>query len=339
MDSVTQAALGAAVGGLQLGPKLGRRALLLGAAVATVPDLDVLVIPLLDPLVQLTAHRTYTHNVFFITAASLLLAALLNGWRRDIGYRAWLGFCLATIGTAVALDCLTAYGVPLFYPLSDYSVAIASISVVDPVYTVPLLIAVGVALARAWRPSARHWLGWALLVSSAYLALGMVIKLHAHSVFARQLAAEGVSYQRLFIKPTFFNVLLWRGVAETADGYRVGFYSLLDNGARVSFRAYDKGFERLGELSGAPVLRALSRATNGYYQVLAGDQGLLVRDMRYGSGTDWLPPERDRPFVFTYRLRRDGQVWRADLLDSRREPGQEWESVRQLLARIGGEGG
>lgn len=339
MDSITQAALGAAIGGAHLGPRLGRGALALGAAVATVPDLDVLFIPLLDPLTQLTAHRTYTHNVFFLLGAGLLLAALLHAWRRDIGYRAWLAFCLLCLGTAVALDCFTAYGVRLLYPFSDVSVAIGSISVVDPLYTLPLLVAVGAALARPWWPRARRWLGAALLVSSAYLALGLGLKIHAHGVFARQLAAEGVAYQRLFTKATFFNIVLWRGVAETADGYRVAFYSLFDDGAQVVFRDYPKGHELLGELREAPVLRQLSRATDGYYQVLRDERGLQVRDMRYGSGTDWLPPAQDRPFVFTYRLRRQGQDWYADMLETVREPGQEWQSVRRLLARMAGEGG
>ena len=41
MDSLTQATLGAAIGQALLGKKIGGKAAILGAVVATIPDLDV----------------------------------------------------------------------------------------------------------------------------------------------------------------------------------------------------------------------------------------------------------------------------------------------------------
>lgn len=56
MDSVTQAALGAAVAGLIAGKKCSPKVLLAGAALGTLPDLDVL-IHYGDPVSDMVKHR------------------------------------------------------------------------------------------------------------------------------------------------------------------------------------------------------------------------------------------------------------------------------------------
>lgn len=333
MDSVTQAALGAAVGGAYLGPRVGRRALWLGAAVATVPDLDVLVIPLLDPVIQLTAHRTYTHNLLFLTLASVLFGYLL--WRLQpragIDLRRWTLFSALCLFTAVALDVFTSYGVPLFYPLSYYAPAIASISVVDPLYTLPLLI---VVIAAFWLRRPRRLLLIGLAVSNAYLALTVGVKLHVQELFAAELRRQEIGYQRLFTKPTLANAVLWRAVAETDDAYWVGFYSLLDTERRVEFRRLPKGEELLAPVAELPAVAALKLATDGYLQALPADDGLLLRDVRYGSGTDWLPPEQDRRYVFTYHLRPGPQGWSIAPVNTRRGAESESRSVQALWQRV-----
>ena len=45
MDTITQMALGAAVGEAVLGRKMGGRAMLWGAALGTLPDLDIIINP------------------------------------------------------------------------------------------------------------------------------------------------------------------------------------------------------------------------------------------------------------------------------------------------------
>jgi inner membrane protein len=336
MDSVTQAALGAAVGGAYLGPRLGRRALWLGAAVATVPDLDVLFIPLLDPVAQLTAHRTYTHNVLFLALASVLFGYLL--WRLQpragVDFRRWTLFSALCLFTAVALDVFTSYGVPLFYPFSDYAPAIASISVIDPLYTLPLL---AVVIAACWARRPRRLLLVGLAISSVYLTVTVGIKLHVESLFAAELRRQEIGHQRLFTKPTLANALLWRAVAEGDEAYWVGFHSLLDAERRVEFRRLPKGRELLAQVEDQPAVAALRLATDGFLQALPAGEGLLLRDVRYGSGTDWLPPAQDRPYVFTYRLSPSAQEWRVAPVDTRRGAGKESRSVRALWERMLGQ--
>ena len=61
MDSITQAALGAALGEAILGKRLGRKGAIAGAIIATIPDLDVLITPLFNDFDKISIHRGYSH--------------------------------------------------------------------------------------------------------------------------------------------------------------------------------------------------------------------------------------------------------------------------------------
>jgi inner membrane protein len=65
MDSLTQIVLGASVGEVVLGRKLGNRAILWGGIAGTIPDLDVLMKPLYDAITNIEVHRGLSHSLLF----------------------------------------------------------------------------------------------------------------------------------------------------------------------------------------------------------------------------------------------------------------------------------
>ena len=65
MDSITQAVLGAGVQAALLGRWQGRKALLYGAMLGTLPDLDV-VIDYGDAVAQMTYHRGFSHSLLVL---------------------------------------------------------------------------------------------------------------------------------------------------------------------------------------------------------------------------------------------------------------------------------
>ena len=65
MDSISQLTLGAAVGEVVLGRKVGNKAILWGAIGGTIPDLDVLSAAFMDTIDQLIIHRGFSHSIFF----------------------------------------------------------------------------------------------------------------------------------------------------------------------------------------------------------------------------------------------------------------------------------
>ncbi|MEM1215169.1 MAG: metal-dependent hydrolase, partial [Bacteroidota bacterium] len=84
MDSLTQITLGAAVGEVVLGKKVGNRAMFWGAVAGTLPDLDTLANAVTDPVSALAYHRAFTHSFAFSALVPIgmgLLAHRLYGGR------------------------------------------------------------------------------------------------------------------------------------------------------------------------------------------------------------------------------------------------------------------
>src|SRR5690606_36149066 len=138
MEALSHALLGAAIGQCALGRQLGNRALVAGGAVALVPDIDVPIGHLLGDAAALTFHRGITHSLLFAALAALVLGALLARWMPAPGWRRWALVCGGVLASHLTLDAFTSYGIQLLLPFSDHSVALASISVIDPLYTLPL---------------------------------------------------------------------------------------------------------------------------------------------------------------------------------------------------------
>ena len=198
MDSVSQILLGAACGELVLGRRVGRRAILVGAALGTLPDLDVLV-PYEDAIDSFTYHRGWSHSVFVLSAASVPIAALVqlaSGERgRSVGYGHWLLGVWLILVTHPLLDSFTTYGTQLWWPLPLPPVAIGSVFIIDPLYTLPL--AIGVAWAwrrRDARGRAANRAG--LLAGTAYLGLTLLSQAHAGRLARDSLAEQSARSAR-----------------------------------------------------------------------------------------------------------------------------------------------
>lgn len=75
MDSLTQIVLGAAVGEVVAGRKIGNRAMIWGAVAGTIPDLDVIAGSVfMNEINGLAFHRAITHSIFFAVVFSFLIA-------------------------------------------------------------------------------------------------------------------------------------------------------------------------------------------------------------------------------------------------------------------------
>jgi inner membrane protein len=86
MDSLTQITLGAAVGEVILGKKLGNRAMIWGAVAGTIPDLDVVANLVTDDISALAFHRAITHSLTFSVLAAPVLGWLLHRMDQQEGH-------------------------------------------------------------------------------------------------------------------------------------------------------------------------------------------------------------------------------------------------------------
>ena len=214
VDIVTQAALGAVLAQTAAPPRETRIAALVGAAAAMLADADTLIGSADDPLLVLEYHRHFSHALAFAPVGALIAALLL--WpllRRRLRAARLYAYALLGYVTAGALDACTSYGTHLWWPFADTRVAWSIVAVVDPLFTLVLLggLAVGLWHRRA-RPARA-----ALALAGAYLLLGVVQQGRATAAARADITTRGASAERLIVKPTMGNLVLWRAV-WVADG-------------------------------------------------------------------------------------------------------------------------
>jgi inner membrane protein len=284
MDSLSQIALGAAVGVATMGRRTAVwKAALWGAVAGTLPDLDVF-IDHGDPIRNMVLHRAETHAPFWLTLVSLPFAAAiarLHGewanWRRW-----WLAIWLALV-THPLLDAMTVYGTQLALPFSDRPFGVGSVFIIDPLYTLPLLVGTGWALVAkgAARGQAANVAG--LLISTGYLAWGVAAQQHVERIASASAAAQGIATTQLLVTPAPFNSLLWRVVAVEGNHYHEGFYSLLDAEPRIAFDRFDRGTAMLSELQGIGSAQRIVAFSKGFFKLQQDGPQVLITDLRMGQ--------------------------------------------------------
>ncbi|HZN12231.1 MAG TPA: metal-dependent hydrolase [Blastocatellia bacterium] len=223
MDPVTQGVLGAAAAQAVFARKLPRAAGLVGGLAGMAADLDIFITSATDPTVAWTFHRHFTHSLAFIPAGGLLCALPFFWFKPFRGARgAVLGAALVGYATHGLLDACTSYGTMLLWPFSDRRVAWDWIPIIDPLYTLPLIVGVVWAYrARRASPAVR-----ALLLSSLYMVFG--IWQHERAARAQEslARARGHAAEHARVMPMPLSLVLWRSLYITGgqiyvDGLRV----------------------------------------------------------------------------------------------------------------------
>ena len=192
-----------------MAPRLGRRALVAGAVSGELPDLDVVLTPLSDPALPFALHRHFTHALAFVPigAAIALLPMLLFRRGRERPGAMYLA-CLIGYLTHAPLDTCTTYGTHLYWPFLSERSSWDLISIVDPIFTGCLLIAVLIALFKGHVA----WFRTMAIVALAYLGLGLVQHQRADRIQEHLLAARGHTPSAHRVAPTLGNLIVWRSV-------------------------------------------------------------------------------------------------------------------------------
>ena len=224
MDLLTQSLLGATAAVAVARRGHLRRAAGLGLVAGLLPDADILFRGAEDPLLWLQLHRHFTHALVFVPFGALLAVGLTWPFAgRVLGLRRAYLCALAAYGLAPLVDAATSYGTHLLWPFTTETVAWSIIAIVDPVFTGVIVAGLGFAVLRR-RPAAARW---GLVLGALYLGLGVIQHERAEAVAHEVAAGRGHRPERLLVKPTFGNLLLWRAVYVAsgtvyADGVRVG---------------------------------------------------------------------------------------------------------------------
>ncbi len=325
MDPVSQGALGAAAALVVAKPDHLRATVAVGALAGMAPDLDVLISSSSDPLFFLEYHRQFTHSLVFIPVGALVCALTIRPFvRARLSRQAIYIACLLGYGSHGLLDACTSYGTQLFWPFTDARVAWNNVSVVDPLFTLPLLIGTALAWLHPTPRLPRCIFVWALV----YLTLGVVQRERAESLGFEFAATRGHVPTELVAKPGFGSLLLWKTYYEQdgisyVDAVRLGFVPKAFPGAQIP--KFDWARDAPGLTADSQQARDMERFrwfSNDYMAPDPNDPDRVI-DVRYSMvpnriealwGIELKPGAAAGAHVGFFTERRPSEVQRRELL-------------------------
>lgn len=281
MDSLTQITLGIAVAELCAGKELKNKTFLYGAILGTIPDFDIFIGLILDPVSAVMIHRGMSHSLLLFLLLSPFLGAVISKIEnKKISFIKSASMVFWCLFTHVLLDMFTSWGTQILWPY-EKRFALKTIFVIDPLYTIPLLV----ALIMTWRVRdiilRKRYIMRGLIISTAYLILSCFVKLYALNKFEKALVKEGITYSEIIVKPTAFNIILWNANVATNDAYLLGEYSLFDSQA-ISFTKHFRNSNLETLLKGNSDFEKLKKISEGWYIISKNNGVLYFNDLRFG---------------------------------------------------------
>ena len=306
MDSITHLFLGGAIVAAIAPARHRRAALLAGAALNTMPDLDVLPLALCDdPVVRMTWHRSATHSWLVLPFVAWALWAFFRsrgGRVAEAPVRWWWAIFLCLMAHPL-IDAFTVYGTQLLWPLPMRPLMWSSLFIVDPLFTLPWLVACVVAWFARERILAQRALVAGIALGIAYVGWSMVAKSLVDRDADRALATLGLAGAPRFSVPAPLNTLLWRVVAMTPGGFVEGERSLVADRGPMAFTAHASAVDALAAARELTAVQRLRWFNHGFQKAEVRDGTLVLSDLRMGS-------EPDYSFRFAVATRQ-GNAWRA----------------------------
>lgn len=325
MDSITQAVLGASLGGAIAGRSLGRAAFIGGALLGTLPDMDV-VIDYGTAIANFTQHRGFSHSLFVLVPLGVALALALHRWKPQMSLGRWLAFTLLTLTTHPLLDTFTTYGTQLFWPIGP-PLAINSIFIIDPIYTLPLLFAVLYGLLKPPAPRAQVT---ALALSSAYLVWTLSAQALVDKRVVEQLATQGLVDAPRMVQPMPFTTLLWRVTVLGEDKRLEIVTGPLESERPLTIEQFPRDPRLVAQLGTFPEGQRLMWFTEGFLDVFVSDDRLLATDIRLG-----IPGAH--PFTFVI-ARQDGEHrWISTTSTQEPRPTMRNDALKAFWSRLSGD--
>ncbi len=330
MDSLTQFVLGAAIGDAVAGRKVGNKAMIWGGIGGTIPDLDVFLSLIYPEPTSLLMHRGFSHSIFFAMLAGPLLGLLLHKLDQSLSKSDWIKLFFLSIVTHPLLDIFTGYGTGLFIPLWDYRIQFDTIFIIDPFYTVPLLVSFVWLLFKGRDFSNRiRWTKKALLISSGYLLLTVMVKLFMLFMVNREIEKRQIHADKLMVAPALFSPLLWSVIIQEGDHFLVGYAPLLSAGNELELKAIASQHFLLAKMGKFTEIEQLSKFSKGYFALKQDGNNFIWNDLRFGTSKGWKNDESE--FIFCFQLTANG----PNLSVERIQPGNgvSFEDFNMLLKK------
>ena len=184
------------------------------------PDIDIFIRSDTDPLLFLEYHRQFTHSLFFIPIGSLLCAIVFYyvfAKKFNFSFRNTYIFSLIGYATHGVIDSFTTYGTQLLWPFSNERIAWNSISVIDPLFTLPVIILCLITLIKGDKKYSFYAIAWMLM----YQLAGFIQKDRAENIIYDYAKIKGHDVNEIEAKPSFANIVVWKVIYSDDSNYYV----------------------------------------------------------------------------------------------------------------------
>ncbi len=286
-----------------MGRRLGKRALAWGAFFGILPNLDLVLFPMLDAARELAWHRGPSHSLMVMALGTWGISRVLPKiWKREkITQAEAAGFVAAVWSSHLFVDCFTVEGAELFWPISRQQVSFNLLHPSDFLIALPVAAAaVGLVILpesalkktrgkKTVLPSKREKLcRWGLGLSAGYAILAMGFKWVASAGFEADLARRETKFERRMESPTPYNILLWRSVVDRGEEFWVGYRSIFEfHSTPVRWTIYPKGNEALAEVAKLRETKTLKGFTGGWWISRPHAKGAWLGDLRLPETRTW----------------------------------------------------
>lgn len=302
MDSLTHIALGAVIGEVFAGKSLGKKAMIIGAAAQSLPDIDFVLGFFNTPVDDLLAHRGITHSFLFGILATVGLAYLMKRLIRgddNFTVKHWMIFLGTEILMHLTLDSLNSYGTGLFEPFTDQRISFNVIFVADPFFTIwPLIAMITLISMKRSNPKRLKLAVLTLLISVSYMSVCLLNKAVINSRAEKTFAQHGFTLKKYFTSPAPLNNMLWYVVAEADSGFYIGYSSIFDRDRNIHLEYYPQNNHLLKGVSNQDEVAKLKRFSQGYYTIEKVEETVVLNDLRFGQIAGWDTPRAKFVFYF-----------------------------------------
>ncbi len=258
-----------------------------------------------------------------------------EGLLSNVSSKDWTKLFFWSIFTHPLLDSLTTYGTVLFWPFSNFRISLSSVSIVDPLYTIPFAFFLLLAALQHRENKYRRLYNWiGIGLSSSYLIFTFINKQHINQIFENSLKDKQYSSKEYITVPTIFNNLLWYAIAKQDSGYIYGYYSLFDKSDTFTDLHYVAGNHNYFDFyKGQKTSQILPWFSDGYYSLLKEAGKLQYNDLRFGSMSGKMDNKDD--YIFKFNLVEKNGI--LEMERNQERPENKREDVEWFKRRIFGE--
>lgn len=335
MDSLTHIVLGACIGEIVAGKKLGKKAMILGAIAQSIPDIDAVAGFWLSEVDDIVTHRSLTHSILFAVIVSWALsrASLKIFSRSDVRMGTYVQLFSINIFAHLFIDTCNAYGTELLYPFNDTRFSFNLLFVADPFFSFwPLIAFVWLLFAKSKYPYRKTIATCAIGLSILYTGYAYTNKRSVEKVVVQNLSNRHITASGYFTSPTILNSWLWYIVVKQADGYKIGYRSVFDKTDSIYFEDIKQNEALIDEAPDKADALRLVQFSSGYYTIDKWNDTLVLNVLRFGQ-IGWQDPSARFAFHYFLNKPEDNKL----LVQRGRLKNMSREKIRSFIRRIKGE--